>query len=148
MIILGIDPGTQHIGVCLYDSEARRVLASATLDAPEGAQWTPVTGPDAVEDWWDARDMAAGGFSVGLVAIERTEWRGMGGPSLLETTELVGALWQRYRLVSQRGRRCCAAARYSKPFASRPARRRKSALRSSRATAGRSRRRRAARCMA
>lgn len=89
MIYLGIDPGTQHIGVCLYDARAARVLASATLDAPEGEQWTPASACDAVETW-------AGDRALNCAAVERTEWRGMGGPSLLETTEIVGAMMGRF----------------------------------------------------
>lgn len=85
MIVLGIDPGPEHCGVAVYNTEARRVLRAA-----QG-----VTVPEAGN--------LAGSYAVGggLVAIERVQSYGLARASLLRTSESVG--WLHCRVVRAGG---------------------------------------------
>jgi hypothetical protein len=78
MIVLGIDPGPTHCGLCVYDLEARKVLESHKACPADKAL--------------DTIDTYAG--RAGLVAIERVQSYGIAGSSLLRTSETVGRLWQ------------------------------------------------------
>ena len=77
MIVLGIDCGPTTSGVALYDTVSRRVVLSDSA-APLPAVLDLLR--------YDAID---------LVAIERVQSYGIAGASLLQTSEVVGRLWQR-----------------------------------------------------
>ena len=77
MIILGIDPG-KAIGLCLYDTDARRVVVAESAEA--------LTVDDALHRLLPACD---------LVCIERPRVYGMGGNEMADTIEQCGWLIRR-----------------------------------------------------
>lgn len=78
-MILGIDPGPVTCGVVLYD-DARRRVASCSSSAPV----------EEVLDHWIPLAWTSGA----AVAIERVQSCGISGATLLQTSEVVGRLWQ------------------------------------------------------
>ena len=78
-MILGIDPGPVTCGVVLYDETARRV-ASCSSSAPV---------EEVLDHWLDLT-----WTTRAVVAIERVQSCGISGATLLQTSEVVGRLWQ------------------------------------------------------
>ena len=77
-MVLAVDPGPEHCGVVLYDTEGKHVDL--------GQKDMPVEGVLSAITVW-----AAG---LDLVAIERVQSYGIAGSSLLKTSEVVGRLQQ------------------------------------------------------
>ena len=78
MIIVGIDPGPEKCGFCVYDNLAGKII-EAQKDLPVGEALTGI-------------DIYAG--QADLVGIERVQSYGIPGSTLLRTSEVVGRLWQ------------------------------------------------------
>ncbi len=78
MIIVGIDPGPEKCGFCVYDTETQAVI-EAKKDLPVVEV---LTGIDIYASQAD------------LVGIERVQSYGISGSTLLRTSEVVGRLWQ------------------------------------------------------
>lgn len=79
-LVLGIDPGPTSSGVVLYDGAAGAVrFSDGAMTVAEVATWL------AVSAWRQDRP---------LVAIERVQAAGISGASLLQTSEVVGRVWQ------------------------------------------------------
>lgn len=80
MIILAIDPGPTSSGLVLYDAAAGVVLeARPDLSVSEAVMWLRVAELRRPQP---------------IVAIERVQSTGQSGASLLQTSEVVGRLWQ------------------------------------------------------
>jgi hypothetical protein len=78
MLILGIDPGPEKCGFCVYDTETQSII-EAKKDLPVVETLTGI-------DIYAAR--------ADLVGIERVQSYGISGSTLLRTSEVVGRLWQ------------------------------------------------------
>ena len=78
MIIVGIDPGPEKCGFCVYDTESRKVI--------EAKKDLPVVEVLAGIDIYSSQ--------ADLVGIERVQSYGIPGSTLLRTSEVVGRLWQ------------------------------------------------------
>ena len=78
MIVLGIDPGPTHSGLCVYDNRERRVIEAHKALPTDEALYI--------------LDIYAGRSA--LVAIERVQSYGIAGASLLRTAEVGGMFHQ------------------------------------------------------
>ena len=78
MIVVGIDPGPEACGFCIYDNRGPRVI--------EAHKALPIVEP------LTALDIYAG--QAALVALARVQSYGIAGSSLLRTSETGGRLWQ------------------------------------------------------
>ena len=78
MIVIGIDPGNT-IGLCVYDTEAKRSLFAGQYTTPEMA----LNAIEGVKYW---------GLEADAIGIERARIYGAGGASVANTIEQVGWL--------------------------------------------------------
>lgn len=107
MILLGIDPGANHLGMVVYDTTTQRVLWTAGDAQPEA--WDS----RLVEDYLRERKLAfitGRHFSLDAVIIERVKGQGrVVGGSTLQTAEWVGEIRRRCK---DAGPRTLFVARY------------------------------------
>ena len=84
MKVLGIDPGPEQCGWCIYHTTTLQVEQAAVMSTQE------------VLDWFK---LPTRFLLLDVVAIERVQSYGIAGASLLRTAEVCGRIWQAAELA-------------------------------------------------